>query len=149
MLTEHLLRARVRLAHVRNARTLILGSGGGAGGSGIVAASMRTLAMRDCEIIERGGLTDQQRASATKVLVAKGCRGKAVFAHVVLQKGSEARYACDCFVEDIKWLGYCSLASRNDSEKAILAPFNATLKGLRLECGDLEKLQETHPGCVR
>ena len=49
--------------------------------------------------------------------MAKDYRGKAVSAHIVPQKGvDEARYACDCLVEDVKWLGYCRLALRSDNE---------------------------------
>ena len=87
----------------------------------------------DCERVERENLTEEMRAVVAKVLVAKDVKGKAIFAHVVPQKGvDEARYASDCLVEDIKWLGYHQLVLRSDNEKAILKLLNTALLELHL-----------------
>ena len=42
-----------------------------------------------------------------KIIVAKDSRTKAMFAHAVRRKGVEQdRYAVDCLVRDLRWLGY-------------------------------------------
>ncbi len=57
-----------------------------------------------------------------KVLVAKDGHSKAIFAHAVRHKGvSESRYAVDCLVQDLRWLGYSHVSLKGDNEPAILA----------------------------
>ena len=56
-----------------------------------------------------------------KLLVAKDSLGKAVFAHVVPQKGVDpAHYHVDALIRDVAWLGYTRLSLRSDNEPAIL-----------------------------
>ena len=70
--------------------------------------------------ITRGTMEAGVKATLT-ILVAKDSLGKAVFAHVVLQKGVDARlYSVDALVQDIAWPGYTRLSLRSDNEPAIL-----------------------------
>ena len=70
------------------------------------------------------------------ILVAKDARGKAVFAHVVLQKGVDPEhYAVDALMEDIKWLGYTALALRSDNEPAIFEVAEARDHRVADPCG--------------
>ncbi len=56
-----------------------------------------------------------------KVLVAKDSASKAIFAHAVTNKGpGEDRYAVNCLVEDIKWLGHTAVGLKSDNEPAIV-----------------------------
>ena len=69
-----------------------------------------------------------------KVLVACDAKSKAVFAHTVEAKGvSEDRYAVDCLVKDVQWLGYSRLSLKSDNEPAILKLLTETLKDLRID----------------
>ena len=62
--------------------------------------------------INRGATAAGAKAALT-ILVAKDSLGKAVFAHVVPQKGVDpAHYSVDALVQDIAWLGYTRLSLR-------------------------------------
>ena len=61
----------------------------------------------DGAAIQRKDLTEEREEVAVKLLVAKDTRGKAVFAHVIPQKGvDEDHYAVDVLVKDVLWLGF-------------------------------------------
>ena len=80
------------------------------------------------------------------ILVAKDSLGKAVFAHVVPQKGVDPEhYAVDALIEDIKWLGYTALSLRSDNEPAILKLLRHALTESRIHVEQLERIQEEHP----
>ena len=65
------------------------------------------------------GLTALEDIDLT-IIVAKDLLGKAIFAHVVPQKGVDPyHFAVDVLLEDIKWLGYQKLVLRTDNEQAI------------------------------
>ncbi len=68
-----------------------------------------------------------------KILVAYDTHSKAVFGHVVDDKGiCEDRYAVARLVEDVQWLGYSRLSLRSDNENAILQLLTTTLAELRI-----------------
>ena len=80
------------------------------------------------------------------LLVAKDSLGKAVFAHVVPQKGVDpAHYSVDALIKDIAWLGYTRLSLRSDNEPAILQLLKHALTEARLQIENLDQLQEEHP----
>ena len=55
-----------------------------------------------------------------KVLVVKDSRSKAIFAHVVPEKGVDDRqYAVSVLMEDVQWMGYTKLILKSDNEPAI------------------------------
>ena len=84
------------------------------------------------DIKRRSEVLDGEEVTV-KVLVATDATSKAVFAHTVEAKGvSEDRYAVDCLVRDIQWLGYSRLSLKSDNEPAILKLLTETLKELRI-----------------
>ena len=87
------------------------------------------------EIYRREELDDEAaKKAAIKILVVKDRKGKAIFAHVVLQKGVDADgYSVARLVEDIKWLGYTKLILRSDNEAAIVSLLAAALRKLKTE----------------
>ena len=80
------------------------------------------------------------------LLVAKDLLGKAVFAHVVPQKGvDQAQYSVDALVKDIAWLGYTRVSLRFGNEPAMLQLFGHALTEARLQIDSLDQLQFEHP----
>ena len=78
--------------------------------------------------------------------MAKDSLVKAVFAHVVPQKGVDpAHYSVDALVKDIAWLGCTRLSLSSDNEPAILQLLKHALKEARLQVEHLEQLVEEHP----
>ena len=79
-----------------------------------------------------------------KVLVAKFLATKAVFAHVVPQKGVDPeRYAVDWLAKDVLWLGHSKIILRTDNEPAIQKLLTEMLKVLK--ASKLEQVGENHP----
>jgi hypothetical protein len=71
---------------------------------------------------------------AVKVLIVRDDKSKAVFGHVVPNKGvDEDGFSVNCIVEDIKWLGYSKLILKSDNEPAILKLLSESLRELRIE----------------
>ena len=67
------------------------------------------------------------------ILVAKYLKGKAVFGHVVPQKGvDKEHFAVDALVQNLKWLGYKKLGLRSDNEPAILKLLEHALAEARM-----------------
>ena len=80
------------------------------------------------------------------ILVAKDSLGKAIFAHVVLQKGVDpAYYAVDALVKDVAWLGYTRFSLRSDNEPAILLLLKHALTEARFKIEQLEQVVQEHP----
>ena len=80
------------------------------------------------------------------ILVAKDSLGKAVFAHVVLQKGVDpAHYAVDALVKDVAWLGYTRFSLRSDNEPAILLLLKHALTEPRFQIEQLKQVVQEHP----
>ena len=95
--------------------------------------------------VSREAKTAGAQVSLT-LLVAKDSLGKAVFAHVVPQKGVDPdHYAVDALVRDIMWLGYIQLALRSDNEPAILALLRHALSEARVKVSLLEQIVQEHP----
>ncbi len=68
-----------------------------------------------------------------KILVVKDVMARAVFAHVVPQKGvGEDRFAVECLRRDILWLGHTKVMLKCDNEPAMRALLVEALKGIRL-----------------
>ena len=87
------------------------------------------------EIYRREELDDEaMKKAAVKILVVKDRKGKAIFAHVVPQKGVDVDgYSVARLVDDIKWLGYTKLLLRSDNEAAIISLLTAALRKLKTE----------------
>ena len=80
------------------------------------------------------------------ILVAKASRGKAVFSHVVPQKGIDMEhYAVDVLMKDLKWLGFQQISLRSDNEKAILKLLEHAVTEARLEIPAMDQVLEEHP----
>ena len=95
--------------------------------------------------LNRGSIATGAKAAIT-ILVAKDSLGKAVFAHVVLQKGVDsAHYSVDALVRDVAWLGYTRLSLRSDNEPAILSLLKHALTEARFQVEQLEQLVQEHP----
>lgn len=92
-----------------------------------------------------------------KVLVAKCCKTKVVFAHCVRQKGADQEgFAVECLRRDLQWLGHTRVVLKSDNESAIVKPLRETFKELRITASDdapavtgeaisLEQCAEEHP----
>ena len=71
-----------------------------------------------------------------KIIIVKDSRSKAIFAHVVPQKGvAEDKFAVECLRKDILWLGYPRVLLKGDNEPAIKALLKDVLKGVRIDAG--------------
>ena len=80
------------------------------------------------------------------ILVVKDSRGKAVFSHIVPQKGVDRdQYAVDVLLEDIKWLGFQRVSLRSDNEPAIVKLLRVTLTDLRYDVEGLNQALGEHP----
>ena len=96
-------------------------------------------------VLPRESLGDGGDVDLT-ILVAKDLLGKAVFAHVVPQKGVDKdNFSVDMLVEDVKWLGYQKIGLRSDNEPAILKLLRHALTEMRVAIHDLEQIFEEHP----
>ena len=86
---------------------------------------------------------EEATAAAVKVLVAKGTKSKAAFAHVVRRKGVEDdEYAVRRLVEDVNWLGYSKIILKCDGERAITRLLRESLKKIRT---DVMEVSYEHP----
>lgn len=84
--------------------------------------------------IQRQHLTEDRDEVGVKILIAKDTRGKAVFAHVIPQKGVDAdHYSVDVLVKDVLWLGFREVFLKSDNEKAILKLLEHALTELRMQ----------------
>ena len=84
-------------------------------------------------------------AEGAKILVVREIVSKCTFAHVVKSKGiDDDRYAVDCLVRDVEWMGHTRLMLRSDNEKSIVALLKETLKSLRIDT-DIDQIAEEHP----
>ena len=85
-------------------------------------------------------------AAGVKVLVAREITTKCTFAHVVKCKGlDDERFAVDCLVRDVEWLGFSRIMLRSDNERAIVALLKESLKAIRVEVDGIEQVAEEHP----
>ena len=97
------------------------------------------------QVMRRDGEEDVGDADVT-ILVAKDTLGKAVFAHLVPQKGVDAdHYAVDVLLKDIQWLGYQRISLRSDNEPAILKLLQRAVTEARIAMPDIDQVIEEHP----
>ena len=95
--------------------------------------------------IQRQHLSEDRDEVDVKILIAKDTRGKAVFAHVIPQKGVDAdHYSVDVLVKDVLWLGFREVFLKSDNEPAILKLLEHALTELRLDA-KLDQLAQEHP----
>ena len=81
-----------------------------------------------------------------KILVARELVSRCTFAHVVRHKGvDDDRYAVDCLVKDVEWLGATKIMLRSDNEPAITALLRESLRSMRVEVNGLDQVAEEHP----
>ena len=72
--------------------------------------------------------------SAIKVLVVRDDKSKAIFGHVVPQKGvDEKGFSVSALVEDVRWLGYTKLILKSDNEPSIVKLLSDALRELRVD----------------
>ena len=80
-----------------------------------------------------------------KILVVKDLNSKALFAHVVPQKGVDPNgYAVVRLMEDVRWLGYTKVILKADNEHAIVRLLKDALKRVKTEAMD-QVSQENPP----
>ena len=85
------------------------------------------------------------QADSLKLLVAKDTFSKATFVHAVKNKGpGEDRYAVNCLVEDLKFLGYHRVGLKCDNEPAILKLLSEVLVAQKVQVDDMEHVKTTH-----
>ena len=108
-----------------------------------------TLAFDYCFASKEGVYSRDEWASmpdgteGAKILVVRELVSKATFAHVVKSKGvGDDRFAADCLVKDVEWLGSTRIMLRSDNEPAIIALLRESLKSLRIEVDHLEQIGE-------
>ena len=66
-----------------------------------------------------------------------------MFAHAVVRKGiDEKRYAVDCIVRDVLWLGYAEVLLKSDNEPAIVKLLKESLASLKIS--GLDRVREEH-----
>ena len=83
------------------------------------------IASREEAELEEGSVT---------ILVVRDSATKAVFGHVVPQKGVDAKkFAIDALVSDIVWLGHTKVVLKSDNEPAILKLLTESLRELRIQ----------------
>ena len=111
-----------------------------------------TLAFDYCFISKEGTFTREEWASmpadaeGAKILVVREITSKCTFAHLVKCKGvDDDRYAVDCLVKDIEWMGFTKMMLRSDNEPAIVALLREALRSLRVEIDFMEQAAEEHP----
>ena len=99
------------------------------------------------KMVRRDELDDAEADNTTlKILVLKCSKTKAVFAHVVDRKGTDAEgYAVRRMVEDIMWLGHTRLTLKADNERAIVKLLGDALRTAKSEVRELEQVQAEHP----
>ena len=102
-----------------------------------------------CYVGDKGDISSQEEfgsaEGASKILVIRDSRTKAVFVHVVPCKGiDDKRFAVDAIVQSVKWLGYTRVVLKSDNEPAILKLLTESLRELRIE-GLEQVLQENSP----
>jgi len=100
---------------------------------------------KDGKPIARQDLTDNREEVDVKILIAKDTRGKAVFSHVIPQKGvDQDHYSVDVMVKDVLWLGFREVFLKSDNEPAILKLLEHALTELRLDT-KMDQLAQEHP----
>ena len=95
--------------------------------------------------IPRRSLSESREEVDVKILIAKDTRGKAVFSHVIPQKGvDQDDYSVDVMVKDVLWLGFREVFLKSDNEPAILKLLEHALTELRLDA-KMDQLAQEHP----
>ena len=80
------------------------------------------------------------------ILVGKDSKGKAVFGHVVPQKGVDPHdFAVDILMKDVGWLGYTAISLRSDKEPAIFKLLRHAVTEARIKVESVEQVLEEHP----
>ena len=95
--------------------------------------------------IKRQDLSEGREEVDVKILIAKDTRGRAVFSHVIPQKGvDQGHYSVDVLVKDVLWLGYREVFLKSDNEPATLKLLEHALTELRLDT-KMDQLAQEHP----
>ena len=87
---------------------------------------------------DKGEIVSREQAETEEgsvtILVVRDSATKAVFGHVVPQKGIDAKqFAVDELVKDIVWLGHTKVMLKSDNETAILKLLTEALRELRIQ----------------
>jgi hypothetical protein len=95
--------------------------------------------------IRRQDLTEEREEVKMKILIAKDTRGKAVFSHVIPQKGvDQDHYSVDVLVKDVQWLGFREVFLKSDNEPAILKLLEHALTEIRMDV-KMDQVAQEHP----
>ena len=104
-------------------------------------AAKEELEMNDDEI-------EQARAAGTiaKCLVVRCFASKALFGHVVPQKGlDEAGIVVTMILRDLEWLGHTRVILKADNEPAIQALAQRAMELAKVEIKDMEQVSREDP----
>ena len=91
---------------------------------------------------------DAQRKSGhvVKCLLVRCWQRKAVFAHVIPQRGrGEDQYVASLLASDLEWFGYRHLTTRHDNEPALVALVDEAVEILRVRGYAHDSIQKEHP----
>ena len=105
----------------------------------------------DCAFLSDGEKVETQKVyeaageSTVKLLLVRDDKSKAIFGHVVPNKGIDEKiFAVDSLVEDVTWLGYTKLTLKSDNEPAIVKLLSESLRELWIN-GVSQVLEEHLP----
>ncbi len=77
------------------------------------------------------------RGELVKYLLVRCFQQKAVFSHLLPQKGlDEKNIACDFVLQDLEWLGHTRVIMKSDNEPAIQALVARVVELAKIECKD-------------
>ncbi len=99
----------------------------------------------DRGIMRRDELEEHEiKKAVMKILVVKDLKSKAIFAHVVPQKGVDADgYSVVRLMEDVRWLGYTKVILKADNERAIVKLLAESLRRIKTEA--MDQVMREHP----
>jgi hypothetical protein len=85
----------------------------------------------------------RSRGDLVKYLLVRCFQQKAVFAHLVPQKGlDEKNIACDFVLGDLGWLGHTRLIMKSDNEPAVKALVARVIELVKVECKDFDQISK-------
>jgi len=85
----------------------------------------------------------RSRGDLVKYLLVRCFQQKAVFAHLVPQKGfDDKNIACDFVLGDLEWLGHTRLIMKSDNEPAVKALVARVIELVNVECKDFDQVSK-------
>ena len=87
--------------------------------------------------------TARTKGDVVKYVLVRCFSSKAVFAHMVPQKGlDEKNVACDFILGDLEWLGHTRIIMKSDNEPAVQALVGRVVELAKIECKNFTQLSK-------